>query len=159
MPIFPDWIWTIKHHEVHYYFLDHYWLFPALVLIQKSLRFAEFDLGAHVFGALCGSNLFCSIASQQFNLIQLSLRWLVSLQYWNSRSGLKDPSAPGASWDGLYFTRYGLLTNLVPLEAVPPLLVNWEVILRPVVTGWLIASTSSLGSRKPFNWLFWFAGY
>ena len=57
----------------------------ALVLRQRSLQFAGFDLGTFVLGA----TFLCSMASWQFSFIQLSLRWLVSLQYLYSRSGFR----------------------------------------------------------------------
>ena len=67
----------------------------------------------------------------------------------------KDPSVPGASWNGWGFPRYGLLTNPVTLVPAPPLLVGWELNLRPVVTAWLMSLTNALESRRSFNCEFW----
>ena len=88
--------------------------------------------------------------------MQLSFRWPVSFQYQHSKSWFKDPSAPGASWHGLGFPRYGLLTNPVPLESAPLFLVTCEPNFRLVVTAWLIVLTSNFLSRRPCNCLFWF---
>ena len=49
-----------------------------------------------------------SMASLLFNLIQFSFKWLVSLQYQQERSRLRDPFIPEASCGGLGFPKYSL---------------------------------------------------
>ena len=73
----------------------------ALVLRQRNLQFAGFDLAVPVLGA----TFFCSIVSQGFNFIQFSFRCSLSLQYQHSKSRFKDPSTPGLSWGGWGFPR------------------------------------------------------
>ena len=79
---------------------------PALVLRQRNFQFAilVFGFEACVIGAAFWSD-FCSMASQQFSLMQFSLRWPVSLQYQHYNSGFRHPLVPGASWDSLGFPR------------------------------------------------------
>ena len=99
-------------------------------------------------------NFSCSWASLQFSLIKLSLRWLVSLQYWDPRLGFSDSSAPSASWDGQGFPRRA---NNVPYPTVPnpPLAKGCDLTFRLVVTVWLIALPNIIGSRSPLNCSFW----
>ena len=52
---------------------------------------------------LLGSCL--SEASHQVNFTQFSFKWLVSLQYQQVNAGSKEPSTPGANWDGCGFSR------------------------------------------------------
>ena len=77
----------------------------SLVHNQRSSQFSN------CFGSqsvLTFSGCLFSRASLLFNLMQFPLKWLVSLQYWWDSSGLRDPSIPRASYEGLVFPRYGL---------------------------------------------------